>query len=203
MFRILSILGLATAAVAVPQAHSKRTARASAPTGCLTVGGSGTYSTISAAITALGSSSSDACIYIAAGTYEEQLTFKYAGALTIYGETADTASYKNNVVTITHTISSPEAGSLVASATLNADMDDFTLYNINVVNGYGKGAQAVAYVFHIPINSFVLTNDSCRLSASGDRQGYYACQFIGYQDTLYAREGVHYYSNCYIEGILS
>ena len=40
----------------------------------------------------------------------------------------------------------------------------------------------------------------CRLAASGERQGYYGCQFLGYQDTLYARVGVQYYSNCYIEG---
>ncbi|KAL4865897.1 pectinesterase A [Aspergillus spectabilis] len=178
----LLVLSLVGAALSAPHEHLKRIARTSAPSGCLTVGGSGTYSTISDAITALGSSSSDACIYIEAGTYEEQLSFKYAGALTVYGETTDTGSYKQNTVTITHTISSPEAGSLVASATVNADMDDFTMYNINVVNGYGKGAQAVA------------------LAASGERQGYYGCQFLGYQDTLYARAGIQYYSNCYIEG---
>ncbi|KAL5043469.1 pectinesterase A [Aspergillus fruticulosus] len=178
----LSIISLAGAALSAPHEHLKRASRTSAPTGCLTVGGSGTYSTISDAIAALGSSSSDACIYISAGTYEEQLTFQYTGPLTLYGETTDTGNYKQNTVTITHTISSPEAGSLVASATVNADMDDFTMYNINVVNGYGKGAQAVA------------------LAASGDRQGYYGCQFLGYQDTLYARTGVQYYSNCYIEG---
>lgn len=43
----------------------------------------------------------------------------------------------------------------------------------------------------------------CRLAASGERQGYYGCQFLGYQDTLYARAGVQYYSNCYIEGTAS
>ncbi|KAL4816050.1 pectinesterase A [Aspergillus spinulosporus] len=178
----LSIVSLVGTALGAPHEHVKRTARTSAPAGCLTVGGSGTYSTVGAAIAALGSSSSEACIYISAGTYEEQLTFQYAGPLTLYGETTDTSSYKKNTVTITHTISSPEAGSLVASATVNAAMDDFTMYNINVVNGYGKGAQAVA------------------LAASGERQGYYGCQFLGYQDTLYARAGVQYYSNCYIEG---
>ncbi|KAL2809219.1 pectinesterase A [Aspergillus granulosus] len=175
-------LFLAGTALAAPHTSTKRTSRTSAPEGCLTVGGSGTYSRISDAITALGSSDDDACIYIAAGTYEEQLTFEYGGSLTIYGETTDTGSYKQNTVTITHTISSPESGSLVSSATVNAQMDDINFYNVNIVNGYGKGAQAVA------------------LAASGERQGYYGCQFIGYQDTLYARAGIQYYSNCYIEG---
>ncbi|KAL4898661.1 pectin lyase fold/virulence factor [Aspergillus ambiguus] len=56
------------------------------------------------------------------------------------------------------------------------------MYNINVQNGYGKGAQAVA------------------ASVSGDQIGFYGCKFLGYQDTLYAREGTQYYSNCYMEG---
>lgn len=68
-------------------------------------------------------------------------------------------------MTITHTISSSEAGSLDLSATINVVSDDFNMYNINVANGYGKGAQAVALV------------------ANGERQGYYGCQFDGYQDT--------------------
>jgi pectinesterase len=38
------------------------------------------------------------------------------------------------------------------------------------------------------------------LTANGDQQGYYACGFYGYQDTLYAKAGKQYYSNCYIEG---
>jgi pectinesterase len=74
-------------------------------------------------------------------------------------------SYKSNTVTITHTISSPEAGTLDASSTINAKSDNFKMYNVNVVNGYGKGAQAVA------------------LTANGNQQGYYGCQFDGYQDT--------------------
>ncbi|BCS19730.1 putative pectin methylesterase [Aspergillus puulaauensis] len=177
----LPILGLATAALSAPHTP-KHAPRASIPSDCLTVGGGGTYSTIADAVAALSSSNSEACISIAAGTYEEQLTFEYGGPLTLYGETTDSSSYNGNTVTITHTMTSTEAGSLVASATVNVAMDDFAMYNINVVNGYGKGTQAVA------------------LAASGERQGYYGCQFIGYQDTLYAREGIQYYSNSYIEG---
>lgn len=141
----LPILGLATAALSAPHTP-KHAPRASIPSDCLTVGESGTYSTIADAVAALGSSSSEACISIAAGTYEEQLTLEYGGPLTLYGETADSSSYNGNTVTVTHTTTSTEAGSLVASATVNVAMDDFAMYNINVVNGYGKGTQAVAYV---------------------------------------------------------
>jgi pectinesterase len=62
----------------------------------------------------------------------------------LYGETSDIETYKDNTVTITHTISSSEAGSLDKSATVNVVSDGFAMYNINVVNGYGSGAQAVA-----------------------------------------------------------
>ncbi|KAJ6134094.1 hypothetical protein N7523_000416 [Penicillium sp. IBT 18751x] len=178
----LSVLCLVTAVLGAPAELRRRTSRTSAPSGCLTVGSGGEYSTIGGAIRALASSTSSACIYVASGTYKEQLTINYAGTLTIYGETSDTGTYKDNTVTITNTLSSPDAGSLDLSATVNVVSDGFKMYNINVVNGYGKGAQAVALV------------------GNADRLGFYGCQFSGYQDTLYAKAGTQYYSNCMIEG---
>ncbi|KAF4224841.1 hypothetical protein CNMCM6457_008902 [Aspergillus fumigatiaffinis] len=177
---LLGLLGLGLTASASP--IEVRSDRSKAPAGCLTVGSSGKYSTIGAALNALGASTSDACIFIGAGTYKEQLTISYKGKLTMYGETTDTSSYKQNRVTITHTISSPQAGTLDKSATVNVRSDGFKMYNINVVNGYGKGSQAVALV------------------ANADKLGFYGCGFVGYQDTLYAKAGHQCYSNCYIEG---
>ncbi|KAI9650434.1 hypothetical protein NHQ30_000449 [Ciborinia camelliae] len=165
----------------------KRASRTSPPAGCLTVRGSGTlsgeYSTVGAALTALGSSTAIACIFIYSGTYNEQVTINYAGNLTVYGYTtnASTGIYQNNTVTITHGINSTNIG-LVASSTVNVASANFKAYNINFANTYGAGVQAVA------------------VTASGDQQGYYACSFTGYQDTLYAKSGKQYYSNCYIEG---
>ncbi|KAJ5166316.1 pectinesterase A [Penicillium canariense] len=179
---LLSAPVFAAGVISAPAELTRRTSRTSAPSGCLTVGSGGTYSTIGDALDALGSSTSSACIYVASGTYTEQLTINYAGALTLYGQTADTGTYKDNTVTITHTISSADAGSLDKSATVNVVSDGFTMYNINVANGYGQGAQAVALV------------------GNADRLGFYGCQFTGYQDTLYAKSGTQYYSNCMIEG---
>lgn len=93
-----------------------------------------------------------------------------------------TGSYKYNVVTVQNTLSSPDAGSLDASATINVVSANFKMYSINVRNNYGAGAQAVALV------------------ANANQQGFYACGFYGYQDTLYAKSGSQYYSNCYMEG---
>ncbi|KAJ5623022.1 pectinesterase A [Penicillium lividum] len=180
----ISALYLGTTAFGAPVkgARGNTVSRTTPPSGCLSVGSSGTYSTISAALTALGSSTSSACIFIYSGTYAEQIKIDYAGSLIIYGETTDSGLYKDNTVTITNTISSEEAGSLDLSATVNIVSDGASLYNINVVNGYGKGAQAVALV------------------GNADKLGFYACQFSGYQDTLYAKSGTQYYSNCLIEG---
>ncbi|KAI3879248.1 hypothetical protein MKW98_028815 [Papaver atlanticum] len=38
------------------------------------------------------------------------------------------------------------------------------------------------------------------LRITGDRAVFYNVRFLGYQDTLYDHEGVHYYYNCFIEG---
>ncbi|KAI1734898.1 pectin lyase fold/virulence factor [Xylaria scruposa] len=163
----------------------KRAGRTSAPSGCLSVKPgtttSGWYQTLTAALNSL-SGTSSACIFLYSGTYNEQVVIQYGGPLTIYGYTTNTGTYKENKVTIKHTISSPEAGNLDASSTVQVKSNKFSMYNVNVVNGYGAGAQAVA------------------LTANGNQQGYYGCQFDGYQDTLYAKSGDQYYSNCYIAG---
>ncbi|RJE26103.1 Pectinesterase [Aspergillus sclerotialis] len=179
----LSILALtALLAMLTTSTPTKRNTQASPSSDCLTVGSNQQYHDITSALNALSSSSEAACIYITAGTYKEQLTIDYPGQLTIYGETDDTTSYKRNTVTITHTISSEEAGSLDKSATVNVLADGFKMYNVNVENGFGEGQQAVAVV------------------ANADKLGFYGCQFKSYQDTLYAKAGTQYYSNCRIEG---
>lgn len=143
---LFSISCLGAVALGAPTEVQRRTtvSRTTPPSGCLSVGSSGTYSTIGDALDALSSSTSSACIFIYSGTYTEQLKIDYSGTLTIYGETTDSGTYKDNTVSITHTISSPDAGSLDLSATVNVVSDGFKMYNINVANGYGKGAQAVA-----------------------------------------------------------
>jgi pectinesterase len=59
----------------------------------LTVRGSGTksgeYSTMTAALAALGSGSASACIFVYSGTYNEAFKISYAGPLILYGYTAE------------------------------------------------------------------------------------------------------------------
>lgn len=79
-------------------------------------------------------------------------------------------------------MTSTAAGNLDASSTMNVVSANFKAYNMNFKNTYGAGTQAVA------------------VTANGNQQSFYGVGFYGYQDTLYAKGGAQYYSNCYIEG---
>jgi len=96
---LLSMLFLsAIANAAVLKSLVKRTSRTSAPSGCLTVRGSGTgsseYSTLAKALAQLGSASTAACIFVYSGTYnEDKIRITYPGALTLYGYTTEFVLY--------------------------------------------------------------------------------------------------------------
>lgn len=62
------VLSLAAAAVAAPTSLEARAGRTSPPSGCLSVGSSGTYKTVSAAVAKLSTTSTTAqCIFIYKG----------------------------------------------------------------------------------------------------------------------------------------
>ncbi|KAH7413106.1 carbohydrate esterase family 8 protein [Cadophora sp. MPI-SDFR-AT-0126] len=183
----LVILVSVSSALALPaELDTRATSRSTPPTGCLVVRGSGTktgeYASLTSAVAAIPSSTAVKCIFIYSGTYTDSVTIRNKGPLTIYGQTTDIGTYKSNTVTITHSLTSAAAGSLDASSTVNIANDDVNVYNINFANSYGSGAQAVA------------------MTANANRLGFYGCQFKSYQDTLYAKSGYQYYSNCYVEG---
>lgn len=167
MRSILSLLVLAGPALAA--------SRTTAPSGCVTVAKSGgQYSTIQAAV-----NSGPQCIFIAAGTYNEQVLVQKK--LIIYGATSDTSSYSGNQVTITANKSQKDGLGNDATATLRVKANGFKMYNVNVNNGFGQGSQAVA------------------LSAYAD-SGYFGCKFTGFQDTLLSQEGTHVFAKCLIAG---
>lgn len=157
--------------------------RTSAPSGCITVGSGAKYATIQSAVDSLSTTSNAAqCVFIEAGTYNEQvLVPARAAQLTFYGYTNDTESYSSNVVTITENLSQADGLTNDQTGTLRIKAANFKMYNVNVANTYGKGSQAIA------------------LSAYAD-SGYYACQFTGFQDTVLAQQGYQLYAGCLIEG---
>ena len=87
-----------------------------------------------------------------------------------------------NTVTITQGKSQDNTPNNDETATLRAWTPNLKVYNINLVNTRGLGSQALA------------------LSANADKQGYYGCQFMGYQDTILAQVGNQVYAKSYIEG---
>jgi len=132
MFALGTIVSFAALALAA--------SRTSAPSGALTVGSSGKYSTISEAVDALDTStSSSQSIFIEAGTYSEQVYIKaLKGPLTIYGYTEDTESYADNKVTITASHALADEDTDDETATLRVWTTNFKMYNVNVKNTYGS-----------------------------------------------------------------
>ncbi|KAH6648797.1 family 8 carbohydrate esterase [Truncatella angustata] len=176
MKAFLNIITYATVALAA--------SRTSPPSGCLHVAKSGgTYTTFQAAVNALSTTStSDQCIFINQGTYTEQVYIPARAAkLTVYGYTTDTTSYTGNQAIITYNNNAASAGNNDASATVRVWSDNFKMYNLNIINSYGKGSQALA------------------LSAQSSG-GYYGVSLYGFQDTLLANEDQQYYKNSQITG---
>ncbi|KAH9825079.1 pectin lyase fold/virulence factor [Melampsora americana] len=142
------------------------------------------FSTIQGALNALQNCTGLQRIYIHGGLYNEQLVIDYKHPLIVQGETNDSTTYIHNKVTIQNALSAKEAGNDSASATVNVSKHDFAMYNINLVNNYGEGTDTQALA----------------LTAKGSRQGFYACSFSSFQDTLRTYRGTQLYSRCYIEG---
>ena len=83
---------------------------------------------------------------------------------------------------ITFSLSNKQAGSTSASFAAYIGGHDFYAENVTFENSYGTGSQAVAVL------------------VEADRSVFKKCRFLGWQDTLYAKDGRQYYRDCYIEG---
>ncbi len=83
---------------------------------------------------------------------------------------------------LTFKISNKEAGSTSAAYAIYIGGHDFHAENITFENSFGTGSQAVAIL------------------VEADRAMFRNCRFLGWQDTLYAKNGRQYYRDSYIEG---
>ena len=83
---------------------------------------------------------------------------------------------------LTFKISNKEAGSTSAAYAAYIGGHDFHAENITFENSFGQGSQAVAVL------------------VEADRAVFKNCRFLGWQDTLYAKNGRQYYRDSYIEG---
>lgn len=83
---------------------------------------------------------------------------------------------------LTFNLSNKDAGSTSASYATYIGGHDFYAENITFENSFGQGSQAVAIL------------------VEADRAVFNKCRFLGWQDTLYAKNGRQFYVNSYIEG---
>ncbi|PYT01782.1 MAG: pectate lyase [Acidobacteria bacterium] len=115
-------------------------------------------------------------IRIKPGTYTEQVRVPADKPyISFVGESAEKTK-------ITFNLSNKAAGSTSASYSIYIGGHDFHAENITFENSFGTGSQAVAIL------------------VEADRAVFKNCRFLGWQDTLYAKNGRQYYRDCYIEG---
>ena len=115
-------------------------------------------------------------IFIKPGIYKEQIRIPADKPyISLIGESAEKTI-------LTFDLTNKAAGSTSASYSFYVGGHDFYAENLTFENSFGKGSQAVA----------VLTE--------ADRLIFKNCRFLGWQDTLYAKNGRQYFENCYIEG---
>ena len=146
--------------------------------------GSGDFKTVQAAIDAAPTNSSDrVVILIKYGTYKERVHVpKDKPRITLRGYDAARTilTYDLAAPKIVPPATQPIGTSNSYSTWIEGD--DFIGEYITFENAAGEVGQAVA------------------LRTTGQRQAFYHCRMLGWQDTLYAHTGRAYFAHCYIEG---
>lgn len=139
--------------------------------------GSGDVKTVQAAIDKVPSNNKRrVVIRIKPGTYLEQVKVPATKPfISFIGESAENTK-------LTFNLSNKAAGSTSASYSTYIGGHDFRAENITFENSFGVGSQAVAIL------------------VEADRAVFKNCRFLGWQDTLYAKNGRQYYVDSYIEG---
>lgn len=139
--------------------------------------GSGDVKTVQAAIEKVPVGNKQRCtVRIKPGTYREQIRVPATKPyISFIGEKAESTI-------LTFSLSNKEAGSTSAAYATYIGGHDFHAENITFENSFGTGSQAVAVL------------------VEADRTVFKKCRFLGWQDTLYAKNGRQYYIDSYIEG---
>jgi pectinesterase len=141
--------------------------------------GTGSYTTVQAAIDAVPTSNTTRrVITIKAGTYREIVTIPSTKPyITLQG--LGTAASQTVIV---NNRSNAGGYGTSGSATVFVQGKDSIVTNLTISNDYGEGSQAVA------------------ANVSGDRSVFNNVRFLGAQDTLLTHSNRQYYVNSYIEG---
>ncbi|MEK7781112.1 MAG: pectinesterase family protein, partial [Verrucomicrobiota bacterium] len=146
--------------------------------------GSGQFTNVQAAIMSvpMGYATNPVVIRIKPGTYKEQLYIQREKRFFhLRGESAT-----NTVLTfdLHANIPGPDGKPIGTFRTPSTyiDAEDFTAENLTFENSAGPVGQALA------------------IRIDADRVVFRNCRFLGWQDTILANRGRHYFENCYIAG---
>lgn len=156
--------------------------------------GTGDYTTVQSAFNAVPDNYTGRwIIHIKPGIYTERPTLLAAKSnVFLIGDDANTTIITNNVAAgnINPETGSPYGTSL--SQTMAVFANDFTASKITIANTFVNSTANTA------INP---ATQAVALKTQGDRQAFYDCRILGYQDTYLGNSiGRAYFKNSYIEG---
>jgi pectinesterase len=146
--------------------------------------GSGQFATVQAAINAAptGTSANPSIIRIKPGIYKELIYIQREKRfLHLMGEDAVNTVLTYNLNANLIGSDGKPIGTFRTPSTL-IDADDLTAENLTFENSAGPVGQALA------------------VRIDGDRIVFRHCRFLGWQDTILANRGRHYFKDCYIAG---
>ncbi|KAI9013732.1 pectin lyase fold/virulence factor [Phycomyces nitens] len=139
-----------------------------------------TYKTVSAALSSLPNNGATWTIYVAPGTYNEQVKIRRSNVI-IRPSTSGTVQIQHNGMRDTQSSS----GTNEQSATLSIYGSNVKVYNMIIANIYPQTRN--------------IANLALNLQAT--QASFYNVKFYGFQDTVLIALGTtSYFKNCYIEG---
>ena len=146
--------------------------------------GSGQFKTVQEAIMAVpaGSAANPVLIHIQPGTYRELI---YVQREKRFFHLLGADPQKTVLTYDLHSsLPGPDGKPIGTFRTASTviDADDFTVENVTFENSAGPVGQALA------------------VRIEGDRAVFRNCRFLGWQDTILANRGRHYFTNCFIAG---
>ncbi|KAG3246085.1 hypothetical protein PI124_g9175 [Phytophthora idaei] len=171
--------------------------RIAPPPGAIVVDSTGAYKdsyrTLAEAVAHLPNTTAEQTIFLFPSVYHEQVFITpLVGPLVLQGYTCNTESYADNQVTIAQAKAQRDIPLNVtgdrnwATSTLGLAASNIKMYNLNVANTAGKIGGKVG--------------QAVAVCANGTDYGFYACNFTGYQDTVYANKGRELYARTLIRG---
>jgi len=122
-------------------------------------------------------------IFIKKGVYTEQIRIPANKPyISFIGESAETTK-------LSFDINNKRAGTTSAAYAIYIGGHDFYAENITFENSFDYKA-----------NAKLGGSQAVAVLSEADRLVFKNCKFLGWQDTLYAKNGRQYFENCYIEG---